>query len=144
MVDGLDCNVTTDTDLCEPCIGGKHHKSPFPKSSSSHSKNPQNLVHSDVCGKMSEKSMGGAEYFLIFVDYMTCYVWVYLLKKKSDVFEKFKLWKTMAEKSSGCDLNSLRTDNGGGFISAQFGKYLCSEGIQTIPKHHSKMESPRD
>ena len=137
MVDGLDCNVTTDTNLCEPCIGGKHHKSPFPKSSNIHSKNPLNLVHSDVCGKMGEKSMGGAEYFLTFDDDKTRYVWVYPLKKKSDVFEKFKLWKAMAEKSSGCILNTLRTDNGGEFISAQFGRYLCSEGIQhelTIPK----------
>ncbi len=35
--------------------------------------------------------MGGAEYFLTFVDDKTRYVWVYPLKKKSDVFEKFKL-----------------------------------------------------
>jgi len=148
MVDGLDCDVTTDTDLCEPCIGGKHHKIPFPKSSSSHSKNPLDLVHSDVCGKMGEKSMGGAEYFLTFVDDKTRYVWVYPLKRKSDVFEKFKLWKTMAEKSSGCVLKTLRTDNGGEFISAQFGRYLCSEGIYNMSllyqKHHSKMESLRD
>ena len=58
-------------------------------SSSSHSKNPLNLAHSKVCGKMGEKSMGGAEYFLTFVDDKTRYVWVYPLKKKSDVFEKF-------------------------------------------------------
>ena len=147
MVDGLDCNVTTDTDLCEPCIGGKHHKSPFPKSSSSHSKNPLNLVHSNVCGKMGEKSMGGAEYFLTFVDDKTHYVWVYPLKKKSDVFEKFKLWKTMAEKSSGCVLKTLRTDNGGEFISAQFGRCLVlkkSNMSLLYQKHHSKLESPRD
>ncbi len=116
------------------------------KSSSSHSKNPLDLVHSDVCGKIGEKSMGGAEYFLTFVDDKTRYVWVYPLKKKSDVFEKFKLWKTMAEKSSGCVLKTLRTDNGGEFISAQFGRYLCSEGIMSLlyQEHHSKMELPRD
>ena len=86
---------------------------------------------------MGEKSMGGAEYFLTFVDDKTRYVWVYPLKKKSDVFEIFKLWKTMAEKSSGCILKTLCTDNGGEFISTQFGRYLCSKGIQhelTIPK----------
>ena len=98
MVDGLDCNITTDTDLCEPCIGGKHHKSPFPKSSSSHSKNPLSLVNSDVCGKIGEKSMCGAEYFSTFVDDKTCYVWVYPLKKKSNVFEKFKLLKNNCRK----------------------------------------------
>ena len=31
--------------------------------------------------------MGGAEYFLTFVDDKIRYVWVYPLKKKSDVFE---------------------------------------------------------
>ena len=43
----------------------------------------------------------------------------------------------MAEKSSGCVLKTLRINNGGDFISTQFGRYLCSEGIQhelTIPK----------
>ena len=46
------------------CIGGKHHKSQFPKSSSSRSKNLLDLVYSNVCGEMSKKSIGGSEYFL--------------------------------------------------------------------------------
>ena len=57
--------------------------------------------------------MSGAENFSTFVDDKTRYVWVYPLKKKSNVFENFKLWKTIAEKSSGCVLKTLRTDNGG-------------------------------
>ena len=38
---------------------------------------------SDLCGKMNEKSLGGAEYFLSFI------VWVYFLKSKDQAFEKF-------------------------------------------------------
>ena len=43
----------------------------------------------------------------------------------------------MVEKSSACILKVLFTDSVGEFISAQFRRYLCSEGIQhefTIPK----------
>ena len=53
------------------------------------------LVHSDVCGKMNEKSLGGAEYFLTFIDDKTRYVWVYCLQRKDQVFENVvsgKLW----------------------------------------------------
>ena len=49
----------------------------------------------------------------------------------------------MVEKSSGCVLKSLRTDNGGEYISTQFGRYLCSKGIQhelTIPKTPQQSE----
>ena len=31
-------------------------------------KDRQKIVHSDVCGKISEKSIGGAQYFLMFTD----------------------------------------------------------------------------
>lgn len=46
------------------------------------------LVHSDVCGKMREKSSGGAEYFLTFIEDYTRYMWVYPLKTKDQVFDQ--------------------------------------------------------
>ena len=60
MVEGLDCKITS-----EFCIGGKHHKSQLPKSSSSCFKSPLDLLHIDVCEKMGKKSMGGAEHLLM-------------------------------------------------------------------------------
>ena len=35
------------------------------------------LIHSDVCGTISSKSQGGAEYFVTFIDDKTKYVWAY-------------------------------------------------------------------
>ena len=32
---------------------------------------PLDLVHSDVCGKMNARSLGGAEYFITFIDDQT-------------------------------------------------------------------------
>ena len=36
---------------------------------------------------MNEKSLGGAEYFLTFIDDKTRYVWVYCLQHKDQIFE---------------------------------------------------------
>ena len=72
-----------------------------------------------------------------FIDDQTRYVWVYFLKKKDQVFEKFLEWKTMVEKETDKNLNVLCTDNGGEFTSSKFEAYLKSEGVcyeLTIPK----------
>ena len=137
LVNGFDYDTSKDLGLCESCVVGKHHQSPFPASSSRPSDELLELVHSDVCGKMSVKSMSGAEYFLTFIDNKTRYVWTYILKRKDQVFEKFLEWKALVEKSTGQKLKTLRTDNGGEFTSTQFQDYLRSEGVHhqlTVPK----------
>ena len=137
LVGNFDNDVTKEIGFCETCIGGKHHKSHFQSSGSTRSKELLDLVHSDVCGKMNAKSIGGTEYFLTFIDDSTRYVWVYPLKQKSEVFDRFLEWKVMVEKASGHNLKIVRTDNGGELTSNKFEEYLKSEGIRhenTIPK----------
>jgi transposase InsO family protein len=123
--------------VCEACIQGKLHKTKFACTQRKRATKPLELVHSDVCGRMRNKSLGGAEYFLSFIDDKTHFTWVYCLKRKSEVFQKFREWKVCVEKESGHVLKSLRTDNGGEYTSKQFRDYLLSEGIRhelTIPK----------
>lgn len=136
MVLGLDLKKVDSDEGCEPCIQGKIHRSPFPKQSKRRTSEKLELVHSDVCGKMGAISLSGGNYFLTFIDDFTRYVWVYILKQKSEVFSIFKIWKNMVEKQSECHVKSLRTDNGGEFTSNDFEKYLSKEGIRhelTIP-----------
>ena len=137
LVVGFDYDVSKEIHFCEPCAKGKHHRSQFPTSGGKRSEEPLGLVHSDVCGKMNTKSLSGAEYFVTFIDDKTRFVWVYVLKHKSQVFEKFLEWKAMVEKSTGQKLKTLRTDNGGEYTSTEFEGYLRSEEIRhelTIPK----------
>ena len=75
---------------------------------------------------MWEDELSGAEYFVTFIDHKTCFVWVYVLKHKCQVFEKFLEWKAMVEKSTGQKLKTLRTDNGGEYTSTEFEGYLLS------------------
>jgi len=137
MVEGFDYKFSKGKEICEPCTKGKLNRKPFPVRGSRRSAEPLGLVHSDVCGKMSTKSLSDGEYFLTFIDDNTHYLWVYILKRKDEVFHKFLEWKAVEEKSTGRRLKILRTDNGGEYTSAEFESYLKTEGVRrqlTIPK----------
>ena len=138
LVSGMSSDDLSDeVELCESCIKGKLHRTPFPSTTSRRAEDKLQVVHSDVCGKVNSKSLSGGEYFLTFVDDSTRYVWVYILKQKSEVFERFLEWKIMVEKSTGKKLQTLRTDNGGEYTSHKFEAYLKSEGVKhelTIPR----------
>lgn len=137
LVDEFDYCVSKPIDFCEPCLKGKHQRSRFPPCSERKTTKPLELVHSDVCGKLESKSLGGAQYFVTFIDDMTKYVWVYAIKHKSDVFKKFCQWKTEVEKLLGHCVKTVRTDNGGEYTSKEFEEYLGNEGVRhelTVPK----------
>ncbi|RXN36740.1 Retrovirus-related Pol poly from transposon TNT 1-94 [Labeo rohita] len=137
LVDGFDFDVSKDIDFCDSCAEGKHHRSKFTTNDCKRDVEPLGLVHSDDCGKINAKSLSGAQYFLTFIDEHTHYVWVYVLKQKGEVFQKFLEWKAMAEKSTGRQLKVLRTDNGGEYTSSEFQDFLKKEGIRhelTVPK----------
>lgn len=136
LVNHLDYDTTEEVGVCEACIGGKQCKNSF-KSSETATSVPLELVHSDVCRKMGAKSKGGAEYFLTLLDDKTHYTWVYPLKTKDQVFERFKEWQAEVENFTGRKVKILRTDNGGEFTSNSFQAHLKSCGVRhelTIPK----------
>ena len=109
LVDGLDYKVSDKLEFCEAWVDGKHHRN----FGGNRSDALLGLVHSDVCGKMDTESLSGAQYFLTFIDDKSRYTWVYILKRKDEVFSRFCEWKAMVEKSTGEKVMVLRTDNGG-------------------------------
>ena len=136
LVRGLECTLSDQVGFCEACINGKQKRSPF-EARNSRSTEPLALVHSDVCSKMNSTSLGGAEYFLTFIDDYTHYTWVYVLKHKSEVFDRFLKWKALVENASGKRLKVLRTDRGGEYTSTEFEEFLETAGIRherTVPK----------
>jgi len=130
MVEGMNFDGKVDVGLCECCIEGKSHRLPFQSSMAKRANKPLELVHSDVCGKIGTRSLSGGEYFVTFVDDHTRHVWVYVLKHKSEVFQRFKEWKAIVENSTGMKVKALRCDNGGEYTSGEFAAYLTKEGIR--------------
>ena len=81
---------------CESCLTGKMTKSPF-KKKGERSNGLLELIHSDVCGPMSISARDGFRYFITFTDDHSRYGYVYLMKHKSESFEKFKEYKNEVE-----------------------------------------------
>ena len=99
LVDGFDYDASKEINFCESCVNGKIHRRSFPKGGHGRATEPLGLVHSDVCGKISPPSLSQAEYFVVFMDDKTHYVWIYILQHKHEVFQKFVEWKSFVEKS---------------------------------------------
>ena len=66
---------------------------------------------------MSISARGGYLYFVTFTDDLSRYGCVYLIKHKSEVFEKFKEFKNFAEKQTGKSIKQLQSDRGGEYLS---------------------------
>ena len=136
LVKGINCKVTKNDFFCVSCCDGKNHKLPF-KETNKKQLEPFDLIHSDLCGGIDPMSLGGGSYFVTFTDDATRYCWVYILKKKCDVFSTFTDWKALVENQYGRNIKVFRTDNGGEYTSNEFETYLKKEGIvhqKTIPK----------
>ena len=74
LINGFDYDVSKETGFCESCAEGKQHRNPFPTSGIKRVNEPLRLVHSDVCGKLNEKSLSGGKYFVTFINDHTYYV----------------------------------------------------------------------
>jgi hypothetical protein len=64
-------------------------------------------VHTDVCGLMSVPARGGYEYFITYTNDYSRYGFVYLIRHKSEAFERFKEFMTKAEKQLSKHIKTL-------------------------------------
>jgi hypothetical protein len=70
--------------VCDACQMAKSHQLPYPKSTSV-STSPLELLFFDVWAPALE-SFDCFKYYVSFIDDYSKFTWIYLLKKKSDVF----------------------------------------------------------
>ncbi|KAL5800708.1 hypothetical protein ACOSQ3_032340 [Xanthoceras sorbifolium] len=125
-----------DVGLCEDCIFGKQKKVSFAKIGKIPKAEKLELVHTDVWGPSPVSSLSGSLYYVTFIDDSTRKVWVYFLKKKSEVFDTFRKWKAMVENETGLKIKRLRSDNGGEYRDSRFREFCANSGIKmekTVP-----------
>ena len=132
-VKGINVNVNQDIGLCESCVYGKSTRAPIPKQGGERSKDILDLVHSDICGPMQIKSLGGSRYFITFTDDRSKYTSEYVMKKRSEALGCFKKYLAMAETQTGKKLKAFRFDNAGEYTSGEFNDFLASKGIVQDP-----------
>ena len=113
--------------FCEPCELAKHKRSSYP------SKNKKkstlfSTIHSDVCGPFRHPTHDGYNCFVVFIDCHSRLTWVYFLKHKSEVFERFKSFYHMIQTQFNASIKILRSDNGTEY-DGPFTSYLDARGI---------------
>ena len=86
-------------DACELCLLGKMIKTSF-SGTMERASDLLEIIHTDVCGPMSVEARSGYHYFLTFRGDLSRYGYIYLMKHKSEIVERFKEFQSEVEKSS--------------------------------------------
>jgi hypothetical protein len=97
--------------VCDACQCARSHQLLFTRSISV-SKAPLELVFSYVWGP-APTSVGRNNCYVSFINDYSKFTWIYLLKHKSEVFEKFHIFEQHVERLLGREIISMQMDWGG-------------------------------
>ncbi|CAJ2639186.1 unnamed protein product [Trifolium pratense] len=117
----------SDISDCCGCKLAKFSALPFNKSASV-SKQPFDLVHSDVWGPSPALTKGGSRYYVSFIDDYTRYCWVYLMKNRSEFFDIYHMFRAMVKTQHNAVIKCFRCDQGGEYTSNKFSELLAYDG----------------
>jgi hypothetical protein len=65
-----------------------------------------------VFGSVPVPSLGKSLYCVSFIDYFSRNTWIYFLRNKYEVFDKFKEFKALVENQIDKKIKVFRTENG--------------------------------
>ncbi|GJW13715.1 retrovirus-related pol polyprotein from transposon TNT 1-94 [Tanacetum coccineum] len=112
LVIGLPSLVYSKDKPCSSCEKGKHHRASFKTKQTSSIKKCLHLLHMDLFGPVTPRSINHEKYTLVIVDEYSRYTWVYFLKKKSQAPETIMSFIKRVENQNDIKVKQLRTDNG--------------------------------
>ena len=125
-VDGMIITDKSDFD-CEVCALGKmtDNRSRKPDETA---KQPLDVVHIVLAGPVEPEDTNGMKFSLVCVDSFTNITSVYFIKQKSDAVQAFKQY--LADISPYGKVKTVRSDQGGEFISKEFSSLLVENKIK--------------
>eukprot|EP00795_Rhopilema_esculentum_P005567 gene5567-biopygen555 len=130
LIKGVAIQGNDELNFRTGCAESKMSRKPFKSTEGIKTSRKLQIVHSDVCGPMSIQSFSGKRYFVTFIDDYSRCVKVYFIRKKSEVLKRFKEFEASATNEAACKIGTLRTDNGGEYVSNEFENLLKRKGIK--------------
>ena len=129
--------------ICDACQQAKSHQLPYPISTSV-STAPLQLVFSDVWGP-APTSVGRFSYYVSLIDDYSKFTWIYLLKKRSDVFQVFLNFQNLVERQLDSKILAMQTDLGGEYekINSFFQKIGISHHVSCPHAHQQNGSAER-
>nr|GEW70166.1 zinc finger, CCHC-type [Tanacetum cinerariifolium] len=106
--DGLIPAFNMDTEKCKTYMMTKITKKPF--QNVKRKTKVLELIHSDLCDLYATPSFGNKKYFVTFIDDVSRFCYVYLLRTKDEALDKFKVFKTKVKLQQGSLIKRFRTD----------------------------------
>jgi transposase InsO family protein len=88
------------------------------------------LLHMDLFGPTTYRSIGGNSYYLVVVDNYSRYTLVFFLHDKADVSDIFKRFFTRVENEFENKLKKVRSDNGSEFKNSRIENFCDEKGIK--------------
>ena len=122
----LFANFDVSSFQCDVCELAKSHRASFPLSLNK-SPVPFMIIHSDVWGPSKFTTLDGSHWLVTFID-CTMMTWVCLIKSKSEVKLLFQNFHKMVCSQYNAQVQALRSDNGGEYLSFELKRYLEAHG----------------
>ena len=124
---GLIPKLSKVFEKCETCCQAKITKRPH----KSVVRNTEllKLIHSNLCEFEGILTRGGNKYIITFIDDFSKYTTIYLLKNKSDAFEKFQDFLKEVENQFSRKIKRIRSDRCREYESSAFNSFVQSLGI---------------
>jgi transposase InsO family protein len=115
---------------CSACQAGKQVANTHPTKAYMSTSRVLELLHKDLFGPTTYKSLGGNLYCLVIVDDYSRYTWTFFLHDKSEVAACFKKFAKRAQNEFKVKIKKIRSDNGKEFDNTNIEAYCDEIGIK--------------
>ena len=117
------------TTPCKPCLLAKAKRKPIPSSrSGTQATKLGELIYSNVWGPATTRTIGHAEYYVVFVDDAKRWIAVDLMRRKSDTFDNYKGYEAWLKTQFDVNIKCFQSDKGGEYTSNEFLQHTKSKG----------------
>ena len=130
LVQGVELDPESQPSFCESCEWGKGHRKAIQRvREDERAAMVGEEIHSDVWGPAPVETINRKEYFVSFTDDYSRYTVIYLMAKKSEVFEHYLAFEAWLKTQHNARIKKLRSDRGGEYLSGEFSEHLRKEGM---------------
>ena len=123
----IDCSKHSSSSICGSCVLGKHIKLPFVPSILSTSF-PFDILHSDLWSSPVLSSTGH-NYYVLFLDDYSKYLWTFPLARKSDAYDILLRFKNHISTQFERNNKNVQCDNGREFDNCAFWDFCQTHGM---------------
>ncbi|GJT88671.1 putative ribonuclease H-like domain-containing protein [Tanacetum coccineum] len=140
LVRGLPSKIFQNDHTCVACQKGKQHKASCKAKSVSSISQPLQLLHMDLFGPTSVRSLNHKTYCLVITDDFSRFSWVFFLRTKDETSGILKDFIRQIDNQLNQKIKSIRCDNGTEFKNKDFIEFC---GSKRIKREYSNARTPQ-